>query len=207
MAPARERPNPDEHVSDEAHNSCPTFCWPSRVGRRALARRRAGAEHRPAGRRPGRAAADPPPRRHPLPHRQRLPAVQLLRRGQRPHRLQRRHCAGGLPGARGGLRHPGAAVAGIAPRAAAGRGGRGHRLARGERQRAQGSSISPTATITRRPASPASATPAASTPRPRGSRARRSPSPREPRTRPTCAPSSATARSAPSTRRSWRAMR
>ena len=142
------------------------------AGLRASSRRR-----RPSllvGRRPGRAAADPASRRHPLPHRQRLPAVQLLRRGQRPHRLQRRRGARGLPGACGGLRHPGAAVAGIAPRAAARRGRCGHRLACGERRRAENRSISPTATITRRPASPASATRAASTPPPRGSRARRS---------------------------------
>ncbi len=43
--------------------------------------------------------------------------------------------------------------------------------------------------------------------RPRAWRARRSPSPRAPRTRPICAPSSATARSASSRRWSWRATR
>ena len=74
-------------------------------------------------------------------------------------------------------------------------------------QRRSRSSTSPTATISRRPASPASAGPPSSTSRPRAWRERGSPSPKGPRTRPTCAPSSATARSACSKPSSWPATR
>ena len=77
-------------------------------------------------------------RRHPLPHRQRLSAFQLFRRGQRPHRLQRRRGPRHLPRAGGRLRHPGARLGRAAAGAAARRGRRRHRLARGQRQRPEG---------------------------------------------------------------------
>ena len=194
----------NEHVTEEIWCGCPTFCWAHCHGGHVVARTcaasqaaaRTGTARR--GRGAGRPAGPAPARRHPLPHRQRLPAVQLLRRGQCPHRLQRRRRARHLPRARRRLRYPGARRG----RSCCRRCGEARPTPSSPRTRSAPTrsrpSISPTATTTRPPASPASAAPAASTSRPRGSRARRSPSPRAPRTRPTCARSSATARSAPS---------